>query len=63
MPPDLLTVTSSTLIELSTIFHGNPFKTFMKEIFVVKIITFPLNVIWEALVLMVIVMEFMADTL
>lgn len=35
----------------------------MKEIFVVRIITFPLNVIWEALVLIVIVMEFMAGTL
>lgn len=45
------------------IFHGNPFKTFKKEIFVVKIVTFPLNIIWEALVLIVIMMAFMSDTL
>lgn len=46
------------------IFHGKLFKkTFKKEIFVVKIITFPLNIIWEALVLIVIIMEFKSDTL
>ena len=34
-----------------------------KKLFVVKMMTFPLNIIWEALVLIVTVMEFMSDTL
>lgn len=34
-----------------------------KKLFVVKMMTFPLNIIWGALVLIVSVMEFMSDTL
>lgn len=38
-------------------------KLLRKKLFVVKIMTFPLNIIWEALALIVIMMEFMSDTL
>lgn len=34
-----------------------------KKLVVVTIMTFPLNIIWEALVPIVIIMEFMSDTL
>lgn len=38
-------------------------KLLRKKCFVVKIITFSLTVIWEALALIAIIMEFMSDTL